>query len=162
MSSTNIVCNRQIGKDGATCGRPIVPVFGAWPEECTNCATRVMVNTKEGREAFAEILEQQRTTLRRLAVTASLPGNVWRVDGLELRERFRLLDELEAKVVGRQRMRAMNIAQRLSSKGETSNEPRRSSLGHMWNKVPQERAMELKQAGYEVRYIGVAWQVKVS
>lgn len=159
MPSNHIVCNRVVDKTGKTCGQPIIPVFGAWPEECTSCATRVLVNTKEGREAFTEILEQHRGTLRRLVLAGSVPGNVWRVDGLELRDRFRLLDELETKVIGRQRMRAMNIAQRL---GGRSREPRREGLGHMWNSVTPERASELKKSGFEVRYIGVAWQVKVS
>lgn len=160
MSSATIVCNRQIGDKA--CGRPITPVFGAYPEECTTCAMRILVNTQEGREAFGRILDEHYQKLRMLAIAAAVPRNDWRVDGIELRQRFQMLEALEKQVAARRLMRSMNIAQRLSEKGVTKHEVRRVSLGHMWNSVSQDRAIKLKQAGFEVRFIGVGWQVKVS
>jgi hypothetical protein len=164
MSSAAIVCNREFG-DGQSCGKPIVPVFGAWPEECTSCTSRVLVSSKDAREAVEQIIEEHKGRLRNLVIAAAVPGNPWRIDGLELRARFEMLEKLEADLKTRQLMRALAASARANEKttaGETTNEVVRTRLGYMWNAVSQERAVQLKQAGFETRFIGVGWEVKVS
>ena len=162
MSSRAIGCNRSF-RDGTTCGRPIAPVFGVYPEECTTCATRILA-TKEGYEIASQVIEAHYGRLRALVIAASIKSNLWACK--ELKPRFALLDKLLIDMGNRKLMRAMAIAQRLSAKdapsGKLVREPRRVSLGSMWQSVTPERAIQLRQGGFETRFIGVAWQVKVS
>jgi hypothetical protein len=162
MPSKAISCSREFS-DGSTCNRPVSPVFGAYPEECTSCATRVLA-TKQGYEAASAIIETHYARLRALVIAANEHNNPWRVK--DMRPRFAMLDRLLLDMGNRKLMRAMSIAQRLSAKdapsGKLVREPRRVSLGHMWQSVSPEKAIELRRGGFETRYIGVAWQVKVS
>jgi hypothetical protein len=164
MPSKAIGCSREFS-DGTTCGRPVSPVFGAYPEECTSCASRILA-TKEGFEVANKVIESHYSRLRALTLAAAIPGNLWRVDGIEMRKRFQMLDKLCSDLGARKLMRPMGIASRLSAKdapsGKLVSEPRRAGLGHMWRSVTPERAIELKKGGFETRYIGVSWQVKVS
>jgi hypothetical protein len=161
-TSKTIVCSRQFA-DGSQCGKPVAPIFGAWPEECTSCASRVFA-TKDGFAAVEIILEEQYARLRQLTIAASIASNPWAAK--DMHSRFTLLDKLAADIGSRRLMRRMSIARQLSSKketaGRTTNEIRREGLGHRWANVPQEQALQLKQAGFKTRFIGVAWQVELS
>jgi hypothetical protein len=161
MHSKHIICRREFGED--VCGRPIAPVFGAFPEECTSCALRICA-TKDGHQAAEAILEEASSRLRALVIAADVKGNPWAAKNLH--SRFTLLDKLAADLGTRRLLRAMGIAQRLDKKdspaGKLIREPRRTSLGSMWRNVSPEMAIKHRQGGFEVRYIGVAWQVKVS
>jgi hypothetical protein len=162
-TSKVITCNREFA-NGDICNRPVVPVFGAWPEECTSCASRILA-TKKGFEAAERLIEEHFGRLRALVIAASVQDNPWAVK--DTHSRFTLLDKLAADIGSRRLMMRMSIARRLdAAKKETSgklvNEPRRTALGSMWRSVTPERAIELKQGGFETRFIGVAWQVKVS
>jgi hypothetical protein len=160
--SKAIVCNREFA-DGITCGRPVSPVYGCTPEECTTCASRILT-TKAGFAATEAIVSAHYSRLRELTIAASVQHNPWAVK--DIKPRFAALDKLLADIGSRKLMRAMGIAARLSAKdapaGKLVTEPRRSALGYMWNNVSPERAIELKQGGFETRFIGVSWQVKVS
>jgi hypothetical protein len=158
MSSAAITCSRKVGEK--FCGRRIIPVFGVYPEICTNCALGVIVNSKEGQQAFEKVLDDHYHRVRALVVAGAVPRNDWRVDGLELHQRFQMLEAFEKQIAARRLMRAMNIAQRMAD--NSTNEARRASLGYMWGSVDADRAIALKKAGFEVRYIGVEWQVKIS
>jgi hypothetical protein len=157
-----VTCNREF-IDGTVCNRPVVPVFGAYPEECTTCATRILA-TKEGFEVAERLIEEHFHRLRQLVIAASVADNPWIVK--DTKSRFVLLDKLVSDLGSRRLMMRMSIARRLDAKKETSgklvSEPRRTALGSMWKSVTPERAIELRQGGFETRYIGVAWQVKVS
>ena len=160
--SKAIGCSREFA-DGTVCGRPVSPCFGAYPEECTGCACRILA-TKDGYEIASALLEEHYGRLRQLVIAASVAGNPWIVK--DLKSRFVLLDKLVSDLGNRRLMRRMAIARLLDGRKEVAGklvtEPRRVSLGYMWRNVSPERAIELKQGGFETRFIGVAWQVKVS
>src|ERR1700723_3081848 len=160
--SKAIGCNREFS-DGTLCGKPVVAVFGAYPEFCTSCACKGMA-TKDGFAAAEQIIEQHYGRLRALVIAASVTKNPWAIKNAK--ERFVLLDKLCADLGTRRLMNRISVAQRLGSKdsnaGKLVNELRRVSLGSMWRSVPVERAIELRKGGFETRFIGVAWQVKVS
>lgn len=164
IGSRAVTCNREMF-DGSTCNRPVTPVFGIHPEECTSCACRIFA-TQDGFKKASEILELHYGRLRALTLAASIPNNPWAIKNAHAR--FTILDRLCNDIGNSRLMRRMSLARSLSSKekesppGKLVQEPRRASLGSMWRGVPQERAMELKRSGFEVRYIGVAWQVKIS
>lgn len=160
--SKAIACNREFA-DGTTCNRPVVPVFGCWPEECTQCACRILA-TRDGYELASVVLEEHYTRLRELVIAASIKSNPWAAK--DMHARFTLLDKLALDMGNRRLMARMNIARMLDNRKETAskttNVVKRENLGHRWTDVSQARAMELKRAGFDVRFIGVAWQVELS
>ena len=165
MANTSkvITCNREFS-DGTVCGRPVAPVFGAWPEECTSCASHILA-TKDGFEAAERLIEEHYHRLRQQTIAASVPDNPW--TNKAMYTKFALLDKFASDIGSRRLMLRMSIARRLDAAkkdtpGRLVNEPLRTALGSMWRNVTPERAIELKQGGFETRFIGVAWQVKIS
>jgi hypothetical protein len=124
---------------------------------------RVMA-TKDGYEAATKIIDEAYSRLRALVIAADLKDNPWAAKNMH--QRFTLLDKMAADLGTRKMLRAMGIAQRLDKKdspaGKLVREPRRTSLGSMWKSVTPDAAIKFRQGGFNVRFIGVAWQVEVS
>jgi hypothetical protein len=114
-------------------------------------------------------LEECRSRVRLLIVAASEPNNPWKQDGLESKRQLDILEELMSKAELKRRMTKMGIAKRIErqrldrNEGKTTkNGPQRTSLGTMWKTIDKDRALRLKQNGFQTRFIGTGWQVKLS
>src|ERR1700675_2130528 len=125
--------------------------------------------TQEEYEEDIAYLEECRSKVRLLVIAASEKDNPWKQDGLESKRQLDILEELINKAELKRRMTKMGIAKRIERQRLDRNEgkdtekgPVRTSLGTMWKTIDKDRALRLNQSGFQTRFIGTGWQVRIS